>query len=99
MNAARRRQELRPAPHRDREGQRRRAGPTRPTRLSDQLVQAPRGEEGGGNGKLGVGGGGKRRSSQLLVDILGLEDHYGDMDFKVGFGCGCMGVRGVRDGL
>ncbi len=37
-------------------------------------------EEGGGKGK---GRGRGRRESQLIVDILGLEDHYGDMDFKV----------------
>lgn len=37
-------------------------------------------QEEGGKGKQG---GGSKGRSQLLVDILGLEDHYGDMDFKV----------------
>lgn len=27
--------------------------------------------------------GGDVSTSQLMIDILGLEDHYGDMDFKV----------------
>ena len=44
-------------------------------------VAAAEGAE--GQGEQWEQGGGSKRRSQLLVDILGLEDHYGDMDFKV----------------
>jgi polyribonucleotide nucleotidyltransferase len=64
-----------------------------------------KGEEGAEEGRSGGGGGkggkGKvpARRSQLLVDILGLEDHYGDMDFKVWeVGVGWSYVRGVGGG-
>jgi len=37
---------------------------------------------------------GSIQRARLLTDIIGMEDHYGDMDFKVGIGGGGGGGGG-----
>ena len=52
------------------------------------------GAGGAGGAGGGAGGGAEAFEYRLLTDILGLEDHYGDMDFKV---CGSRaGVTAIQ---